>query len=232
MKKIMVMTIVITMLATSAFAVIRNTKHDLSSTSGQTVASDNYSETCVFCHTPHGGQTGILAPLWNRSHLGKDYSAPSELYNSVTLTSYSTPSTVEGAVTRSDAKLCMSCHDGTNLNGGLLNPANSSLNAQPIFTGVTSVRANANLGDDLTNDHPIGMDYRAAQGADGDGLNTDNGGASGAQAVGVLPLYADSAATNDVMWCSTCHDVHGSAYTPFLNMDNAGSKMCTTCHNK
>ncbi len=93
----------------------------------------------------------------------------------------------------------------------------------------------ADGGNGLTNDHPIGMDYSAVQAADtsGPGGSSDfvaetTGGSTGFQVVD-LPLYG----SNGVMWCSTCHDVHGEGGgTPFLNKSNAGSALCLTCHVK
>ena len=93
MKKVMVLTVVLTLLATTAFAAgILNTKHNLASSSGNTLRSTNYDEICVFCHTPHGGLTGGFAPLWNRSATPGDYGV-GDLYNSVTLEAASNPTT-------------------------------------------------------------------------------------------------------------------------------------------
>ena len=230
MKKVVVLATVFALLATPAFAVIRNSKHDLSSSSTATVKSTNVDESCVFCHTPHGGTTGMLAPLWNRSNVSASTWTAAQLYNSVTLDGASTPTTVLGEVNSSDAPLCYSCHDGSNLGGGLNNPPASASNAQPTFTApndVVGTQANLNDGGNaLTNDHPIGMDYGTVAGNDTAGFN---GETTANVDVGGLPLYG----TNGVMWCSTCHDVHNQgAGQPFLNMTNAGSALCTTCHIK
>jgi predicted CXXCH cytochrome family protein len=151
------------------------------------------------------------------------------MYNSATLDKVnSNPTTVFNQVNNSDAPLCMSCHDGGSMAGGLLNPPASNGNLQPAFAGgagfLDHVTGNADLGSDLTNDHPIGMDYAAVQGAD----------TAGFKVIGnvTLPFYS-YAATSNVMWCSTCHDVHGEGGgDPFLNMSNSGSALCVECHNK
>jgi cytochrome c553 len=61
-------------------AVITGGPHDL--TSGSALRNSNTSiagQTCVFCHTPHGGANSI--PLWNRSNpTGATY----QLYTSST----------------------------------------------------------------------------------------------------------------------------------------------------
>ena len=48
-----------------------------------------------------------------------------------------------------------------------------------------------------------------------------------------LPLYARPAATGEVPFveCSSCHDPHISNRL-FLRVDNAGSRLCLTCHDK
>lgn len=233
MKKVLVLTVAIALLAAPAFAGIRNTKHDLSttSTSGGSVISTNYTELCVFCHTPHGAVTGLLAPLWNRTGVLVTYAA-TDLYNNTSLEAGSAPTTVLAEVNASDAKLCLSCHDGTSLAGNLKNPANSSAGAQPTFNAspADAVGIAANLGASLNNDHPIGMNYNTVQGTDG-GLNVADAGGFVLAKDGVneLPLYG----ANTVMWCSSCHDVHdNSKGAPFLNTSNAGSALCLSCHNK
>lgn len=224
MKKIYVMAAVLALLATPALALIEGTKHDFRSTNGNaTVKADQSTEICVYCHTPHGAITNSpnTMPLWNRSHVGADY-VVAGLYNSSTLNqTYSNPTTVLSVVNGSDAKLCMSCHDGASLSGGLQNPANSEGGVQPTFSPA-NVGANANLGTTLVNDHPIGMDYTTLAGVAGEELNTP--------ITASLPLYG---ASNNIMWCSTCHDVHdNSKGTPFLNTSNAASALCLVCHVK
>jgi len=63
----------------------------------------DYGEVCVYCHTPHGANTTIAAPLWNRTNVGNTYT----LYN-IPLTSGQTP-TQPGV----NSLTCLSCHDGT-----------------------------------------------------------------------------------------------------------------------
>jgi len=230
MKKVLVLIVVGTMLAAPAFAVIRNSKHDLSASSAATVKAGSGDETCVYCHTPHGGAVGILAPLWNRSIPGGGF-VVGDLYNSATLDqTNSNPTTVLAAVNNSDAPLCFSCHDGGTLENGLTNPSNAD--GQPsggtLAAGVTGFMDLDASGEGLTNDHPIGMNYVAVQAADTAGFRV-----SSATAIGVLPLYTNSAVPfTSAMWCSTCHDVHDNANQPFLNMTNVGSALCTTCHIK
>ncbi len=72
--------LVVAPLAAQNTSVIAGGPHDLSG--GSAVRNTNTSidgQTCVFCHTPHGGSNSI--PLWNRSSpTGASY----QLYTSTT----------------------------------------------------------------------------------------------------------------------------------------------------
>lgn len=201
--------------------------------------SDDEDEVCIFCHTPHGGNS--VAPLWNRDPSLSNPAAFTH-YNSATLSS------TLGSVTRnvnSESMLCLSCHDGTISMYNVLNPSNST-GGQPtpppglvadggkmifLFDGIGAV-----LGTDLSNDHPISFDYQLAY---NDATNlgalhlaTDAIG-DGVKFFGTAPVYR--------VECSSCHDPHvnyipgqggNSAYQPFLRTSNAASAMCLACHIK
>lgn len=227
MKKILVLMALAVMAATPALAAtysIVNSKHDLSSQSGTPGAQGNYNEICVYCHTPHGARIGAdpnTLPLWNRSAMAVDFSA-SKLYNSTTLDNASKPTTVTTYVARSDAPLCYSCHDGSNLSKALLNPPNSAGSTPLTMDKV--MPESAKLGD-LTNDHPIGMVYETVVTNDTAGFKT---------APPRINFY-DSGR----MWCSSCHDVHnpGTAtldgtVTQFVVTSMDGSLLCLKCHDK
>ena len=88
---------------------IANTRHNLSQSTlsasvrdAMDVARNQYGEICVYCHTPHGANTTIAAPLWNRTNKATTYTT----YNSATL---SQPVSQPGPNSLS----CLSCHDGT-----------------------------------------------------------------------------------------------------------------------
>lgn len=220
------------LLASSATAAVRNTKHDLSSTSsGATIKSTNYSEVCVFCHTPHGAVTGMLAPLWNRGTSLPAAFTTVQLYNSATLSAEARPSYTNllNNVNNSDARLCLSCHNESGVAQPLQNPANTSGGLQPTFSGAGTLGNNAVIlntagSDYLQNDHPIGMVYSKAVSTDGELVASPAGG---------VQFFAGTGGDTGIMWCSSCHDVHGGEPgTPFLVTTNAGSYLCTSCHVK
>lgn len=179
-----------------AAAGVVDSEHDISLTNTST------TEVCVFCHTPHSAVVG-QQPLWNRALTASTFT----VYDSDTLDA--TPGQPTGT-----SKLCLGCHDGTLAIDAVSNPPNSG------FTqGTTLLDGVANLGNDLSNDHPISIDYGL-----GGGFVSAVGGA-----VGTLPLFGTS---NDQVECASCHNVHDDTNVPFLRVANGNSALCTTCHVK
>ncbi|MDF1581429.1 MAG: cytochrome c3 family protein [Desulfuromonadales bacterium] len=209
MKKVLVLVAALVMVTAPAFALtIDGSKHDLS-----TYGTAN-TELCVYCHTPHGGNT--LAPLWNRG----TGTAITKTYNSATFDMYVAPTAA--TLTASDAPLCLSCHDGATNFNAVTNPPAAALANNTMAAG------NAVLGTDLSNDHPIGFSYVDAQTIAANEL------ALFADAVTEQPGLAGGlfGSAADQMWCSSCHDVHNNAIVPFLRVNNASSNLCLACHLK
>jgi hypothetical protein len=210
---------------------IRNTKHNLSAASTNTVraAAGQTTEVCVFCHTPHGANSTAAAPtpLWNR--------ATNDTLNAYTpyLSSSLDAAQIQGALDQpgGSSKLCLSCHDGTlgigNVN--VLNGANNvTINMQNTGAGGTMPGGSGEttgftrrLGTDLTNDHPISLNYNAALAArDGELRVVDTNqqfSVSGTTVIGVrapgfrpqLPLErTGGGGTIGQIQCGTCHDPH------------------------
>jgi predicted CXXCH cytochrome family protein len=179
-----------------AQAGIVGTKHDITTLSGVTA-----TEVCVFCHTPHGASSQ-LAPLWNHATTA---TASYTLYSSSTLNASMGQPT-------GTSRACLSCHDGT-----------VAADSYGGATGTHNVGSGANLGTDLSNDHPVSFTYDGA-------LATTDGGlvspASASQVVSGIPLFAGK------LECASCHTVHDNSNVPFLRADNTGSALCLKCHNK
>jgi predicted CXXCH cytochrome family protein len=137
-----------------AVAAIANSPHDLSGS----VAADN-GEVCVYCHTPHGAATTATesAPLWNKAlPSGTGYTRYSSL-GSATLDGQET--TEVGSVSLA----CLSCHDGTQARDVVINaPGSFGYTVGGAALGTLGTITNApirNLQTDLTDDHPIGIEY-------------------------------------------------------------------------
>ena len=89
---------------------IANTRHNLTqagspSQTTMDASRNDYGEVCVYCHTPHGAQSNMVAPLWNRTIKVTNYQTYDELGTS-TLTQI--VSSTPGAASLT----CLSCHDG------------------------------------------------------------------------------------------------------------------------
>lgn len=75
------------------------------------VGMNIYPEVCVYCHTPHGANTQIAAPIWNRTINTSEY------------TVFDKPRMVNQPITQPGpgSLTCLSCHDGTISNDSIIN---------------------------------------------------------------------------------------------------------------
>jgi predicted CXXCH cytochrome family protein len=189
--------------ATAASAQITGSAHDFVGDAWNTGG-----EMCAVCHTPHNASAAVsaaVAPLWDHevsaatyTTYGAGYDMQSTVYN------------INGT-----SQLCLSCHDGTV--------------ALENFGGVTTgtalmgtVNAAADLTNDLSDDHPVGMAYDPV--GDTELHPTTN-------TFGTVTV-ADVLGTGSTVECSSCHDVHNAGFASLLRIDNAGSTLCLACHNK
>jgi hypothetical protein len=168
-----------TLVATgSATAGITNTKHNLGSAPGTFASPRNNTTTstgeiCIFCHTPHGGDTGAPVPLWNKVLTNSTFQTYDQLGTS----------TLDAGITTigSVSLACLTCHDGTQAIDNILNAPGSGgydvtgggdtgLNWTWVSGGSTgglTLDANGqfqtgvitNIGTDLRNDHPVSVQY-------------------------------------------------------------------------
>jgi hypothetical protein len=227
-----------------------------------TYVSDNETQVCVFCHTPHGGT--LDGPLWNRENPTTSYTH----YNSASLSTYLQGLAINRAVSK-ESLLCLSCHDGSIAINSLVNYSNSLVNENnepvlPTHNGGRSVeiqimfspdpdlppnpgpqigasRENPDAHGDLSDDHPISFSYSSVYSAKAEEFKT----VSAAEINGVRFFGTDNRVE-----CSSCHDPHvmydqnytlsdghtvvgaDPDYTPFLITPNEGSALCLACHDK
>ena len=187
-----------------------------------------YDEICIFCHAPHRNGTGQDGtgsdvndiPLWNHKISGATYTP----YTSLTMNAV--PGQPSGTT-----KLCLGCHDGTialEAYGKTLTGTHFVSDAQ---FGTTGSKV---MGTDLTNDHPVSFVYDQALAA-ADGRLRDPTTAT------VLPglnsvtgtIQATLLDRNGEVQCTSCHDAHnGQGINKLLKVNNTGSALCLTCHNK
>ncbi|MBK7104911.1 MAG: cytochrome c3 family protein [Ignavibacteriae bacterium] len=164
-------------------------------------------QICLPCHAPHNNKAG-MTPLWNHELSATPY------------TIYTNTNSMDATVGQPDgsSKLCLSCHDGTI--------------AVDNYGGHTSTETplggSDNLGNNLSNDHPISFVYDANLATNDGDLFSPTSTSSGLGGT----IHADML-ENSKMQCSSCHDVHnGSGISKLLLKGNDGSALCLTCHDK
>ena len=192
---------------------VAGTPHNLSSTV-QTIDEGRHGirstvepRICIFCHAPHHATS--ITPLWSREPSNITYT----LYESNTLSA--TLQQPRGA-----SRLCLSCHDGTVALGLLSKTLNYNLDTSlPSIPLDADPKYNANLGTDLSDDHPISFIYPSSP---------ELWDPSTLRAEGVrleADLYVE---------CTSCHNPHDNRNGNFLviNTDAQHDALCTKCHNK
>ncbi|MCP2520126.1 cytochrome c3 family protein [SCandidatus Aminicenantes bacterium Aminicenantia_JdfR_composite] len=122
--------------------------------------------------------------------------------------------------------MCMSCHDGTTTAiGGMINTPSDYDGSQ----NTVYVTGDANLGTDLTNDHPIDLVYK--NDSEGGPLPSSTYNSSSSVTTAGIKLFTFGANTN-VMTCASCHAPHNeSGLSSLLRITADSSQLCTTCHN-
>ncbi|MGB8930961.1 MAG: hypothetical protein WCC48_06895 [Anaeromyxobacteraceae bacterium] len=200
MKKILV-AFALAAVATSASAVISGGSHDL------TVAYGTALPACQYCHTPHlwVASNVVGGPLWNRN------AAATTIYSAYTRPGFVTTVAL-GAATRT----CLSCHDG-NAFGAVNNGTMPGTSAADTIATISTGGAYANVGTNLTDDHPVGVVYTVGTQYADVSANTN------------VKLYAGQ------VECGSCHEPHslsdGARGGTFFARWGAVD-LCAQCHLK
>jgi hypothetical protein len=157
---------------------------------------------CYPCHTPHHviAEDTMGVPLWSGFATTKTFT----LYSSDTMVG--TPGQPDGST-----KMCLSCHDGTN---------------PYIARLVEGHTVPSNFEDDLSDSHPVSIEYAPVYTARPTEYNDP----------ATIPVgYLEKGKVQ----CSSCHDVHdgeGEGHAElrgFEYVDDAGGgALCQVCHAK
>jgi hypothetical protein len=100
---------------------ISNTRHNLTQRpTGSTMNAsmmdpyrNDYGEVCVYCHTPHGANTTVTLPLWNRTMKATTYTTYNQLGTSSLTQAVAQPGV--------NSLACLSCHDGQTAIDSIIN---------------------------------------------------------------------------------------------------------------
>lgn len=237
---------------------VANTRHNLSADGPGSVRAVSQDEICVFCHTPHGASSFPGSPLWNRQLSGETYT----VYTSSSLDA----ANIMGQLDQpgGSSKLCLSCHDGT-LAIGTVNVLDGQLDVSIPMTGTAAdgsmppgagdqTGLTRDLGIDLTNDHPISVNYDTTlANADTELVDPASVAYMGVRSPGVrplVPLEATGSGGQAQIQCASCHDPHIRDLDPaqvikFLRLnrfqqgnplggsfDSSTDIVCLACHEK
>ncbi len=176
-----------------------NTAHNLNLYPGVTVPGN---QVCLPCHTPHNAAvSGEAGVLWNHAETAETFVMFS-----------STAGQPEGP-----SKLCLSCHDGVT---ALDNYGGTG------GTGIV-MSGEAALGTDLSNDHPIGIEYPTARPAEFNDPSTFAPGIGGGPGVSLVTINSVQRVE-----CVSCHNVHNNGLGSFLRAPKQESYICLQCHIK
>lgn len=227
---------------------ITTSKHNfqLQTNDVRVAAGQTQDGLCVFCHTPHKGQSSLI--LWNHRMSASNYTwADVSAAGGKTTGGTAYPTNLR-TWTGSTAK-CLSCHDGTVSVGALYwsdataNPsvqmAGNNVNAAGQMTNPAFLTTQGG-GADLSGNHPVGVPYpynRVAATynaittgpdvklteyvAQPTGVKIFGAGGGGAPTTGAAGIE-----------CASCHDAHGTAFAHHLRVTNQGSQLCLACHQK
>jgi len=216
---------------------IEGSVHDFSTNSSWNTRKG----VCSACHAAHHTDENQIAPLWvHATSVGP-------------FTPYNSPTFNAGPHQPSGHSLaCLSCHDGTVA-------INQSISGVLGTNGPVYIDADAQIGPDLHNTHPISFTYDAAlAAADGELENPTTykiGDPKTALTLSVAPVpsswsgtpltgktIAEAMLPGNKMECTSCHDVHkqeGSAPSSGIlvrisgnDSTGRGSLLCRTCHIK
>ena len=158
-------------------------------------ASFGNGQICLPCHAPHSALNGASGPIWNHTLTAQTFQR----------TDWETGTTATVTLGKS-SKMCMSCHDGV-----------TNIDAFGGAVGSSVMTGGAAIGTDLTNSHPIGVDYAAVQAAHSHTY----------EPVSVVEGYLEDGKVE----CSSCHRAHSAGTEgKFLRKTISGSQICRVCH--
>jgi len=178
-----------------------NTPHNLRNYPGVVIPGN---QVCLPCHTAHNALLkGPENVLWNHAETGETFAMFRTTSRQV-------------AQPQGPSKLCLSCHDGV-----------TAIDSYGGATGSIKITGSAALGSDLSDDHPIGMEYPATLTSDYKDPSTFAPGINGGPGVKLVTISGMQSVE-----CVSCHNVHNNGLGNFLRVPIQESYLCLQCHIK
>ncbi len=196
---------------------IINTRHNLNTYPPvQAAGGIPGNQVCLPCHTPHNAYPDpngtIDQVLWNHEE------------TDVSFTMYTTLTGNTGQGPDGSSKMCLSCHDGVTAVDNYGNPFDGTMSGGTVLmTGPRAIGRDADLSDD----HPIGIEYPTNRPAEYNDPATFDPGINGAPGVRLIPINSV-----DRVECTSCHDPHNNGLGRFLRVPLQESYICLQCHIK
>lgn len=180
------------------------------------------SNVCGVCHTIHHANPDKAAPLWAHASTMQ------------TFTPYSSPTFQGITVTiNASSKACLSCHDGSVAVNQTYSTSGTNVysGGTAIYIASSAIIPDGTPANDLSNMHPIGFSYQAAQTALPWGIKPSSSPAFSGWSIAQGMLF------NGQVECASCHDIHrtkGASASSgiFTVVTTTGSALCVTCHNQ
>ncbi|MEK7711337.1 MAG: cytochrome c3 family protein [Planctomycetota bacterium] len=178
---------------------IVQTPHNLNNYPGVNIPGN---QVCLPCHTPHNALlAGDDNVLWNHAETTQTF----VMYKST------------AGQPQGPSKLCLSCHDGVTAIDNYGGTGGTGI----VITGKAA------LGSDLSNDHPIGIEYPTALPAEYKDPSTFAPGIGGGPGVKLVAINGLQRVE-----CTSCHNVHNNGLGNFLRTPIQESYLCLQCHIK
>jgi predicted CXXCH cytochrome family protein len=177
-----------------------NTPHNLNNFPGVNIPGN---QVCLPCHTPHNallpGEDNVL---WNHAETGETF----VMYSSA------------AGQPEGPSKMCLGCHDGV-----------TALDSYGGVQGTVVMTGSAALGTDLSDDHPIGIEYPTDEPGEYNDPSTFDPGINNGPGVHLVEINDNGVQRVE---CTSCHNVHNNGLGNFLLVPIEESYLCLQCHIK
>ncbi len=206
---------------------VKESVHNLLADPTQEIPEES-RDVCAFCHFPQSGTP--QQPVWYQNG-----GVPKTAFATYPTVGVTRPLVEASAAVGNVSMACLSCHDGTHAqNIGIGHGGDNSHPVRVPYAKGRFVRIGGPFSTQVTLEGFAEPTFNAPE---VDFINRVavwwvETGEPGRQKSDMQLYTRKSASSNNevpYVECATCHDPH-SANPLFLRTDNAGSRVCLTCH--